>query len=204
MGLDASWRREAAKLFPNGSNILDVGTGTGVMAQELLSQGHQVTGIDFSEPMIRAARSKIGSSTKARFIIGEASRLPFESKTFDGITSSFVLRNLQKGKVLIPSLREFARVVKPGGLMVHVELTPPPKGTLLWGYEMYMKTVLPSVGWLMFRNRWPRNYLYQSIKEFPLPRTLCQWFRWMGFEKVAHYPLSKGIASIFVGVRCST
>jgi demethylmenaquinone methyltransferase/2-methoxy-6-polyprenyl-1,4-benzoquinol methylase len=112
-----------------------------------------------------------------------------------------VIRNLHHGGILNPSLKEFYRVLRPGAEMVHLELTQPPKGIMQIGYWAYIKTVLPSIGWAMFGSRWPKNYLKQTIENFPPALTLCQWMRWTGFERVRHYPLSGGIASLFVGAK---
>lgn len=201
-GLDVLWRKKAASYFKSGFHVLDVGTGTGDLAQQIALQGCRVTGVDFSESMISAARKKSGENPQLNFAVAEANRLPFESMTFGGITSAFVLRNLHRAGILVPSLREFARVIQPEGVMVHLELTRPPKGLLSLGHQAYMKTILPSFGKILFGRRWPKNYLKSSIEEFPTEKTLLQWIRWAGFEQVCHYPLSGGIASLFVAVRC--
>lgn len=202
LGLDVQWRREAVRSFERPGHILDVGTGTGDMARELLSAGHEVMGVDFSDRMVNAARSKLDGAGRARFEVASSDQLPFDNETFDGVTSAFVIRNLHHGGVLTQSLREFQRVLKPGGLMVHLELTRPPSGMLLWGYKTYMSTILPSLGWVVFGKRWPKNYLNKTIENLPAPRTLCQWMRWSGFEQVRHYPLNGGIASLFMGTKC--
>ncbi|MFN0118725.1 MAG: ubiquinone/menaquinone biosynthesis methyltransferase [Elusimicrobiota bacterium] len=202
LGLDQAWRRELARMFNSNSSILDVGTGTGDLAKELLSKGCSVVGVDFSEPMIEAAQKKLGSNDQIRFQVASADELPFEPKSFDGITSSFVLRNLNQGGILTPSLREFFRVTKPGGKMVHLELSRPPNNFLAWGHKTYLKTVLPLVGWLNFGERWPKDYLEKTIYSFPEPQQMCQYIRWAGFNQASYHPLIGGIAGLYVGVRC--
>jgi demethylmenaquinone methyltransferase/2-methoxy-6-polyprenyl-1,4-benzoquinol methylase len=202
LGLDLSWRRELVKMFPSSSYILDVGTGTGDLAKALAESGSRVMGVDFSENMISAARKKLSSEGNVSFDVASADNLPFEPRTFDGISSAFVIRNLHHGGVLPASFREFYRVLKPGAQMVHLELTRPPKGFLSWGHDTYIKFVLPLMGWLNFGQRWPKDYLEKTIKNFPEPKILCQQMRWAGFERVCYYPLSGGIAGLYMGTRC--
>ena len=189
-------------MFSPGGRLLDLGTGTGDLARELLQGGSSVVGVDFSPRMIAAAREKLKDVSQAAFEVAAADDLPFEPRTFDGIASAFVIRNLHHGGILAPSLRESFRVLKPGGLMVHLELTRPPGGFLSWGHRAYLKTVLPLIGWLNFGGRWPKGYLEETIRNFPEPKSLCQKMRWAGFERVCYYPLSGGIAGLYAGTRC--
>jgi demethylmenaquinone methyltransferase/2-methoxy-6-polyprenyl-1,4-benzoquinol methylase len=202
-GLDSQWRREVARMFNPAAIVLDVGTGTGDLAAEIARGGGHVVGVDFSERMVEAARKKLGHLSKVSFQVAEANRLPFEAHSFHGVTSAFVLRNLHHGKILQASLREFYRVLKPHGQMVHVELTRPQHPIMAWGHQMILRTFVPLMGRVLFRHRWPRSYLRDTIRNFPSPEALCQTIRWAGFEHVRHYPLCAGVANLFVGVRCS-
>lgn len=202
LGQDISWRREVASMFSGGSYILDVGTGTGDLAKELALKKNRVLGVDFSFNMISAARSKLKGFPLASFELASAQDLPFEPHTFDGLTSAFVIRNLHHGGVLYEAFREFYRVLKVGGQMVHLELTQPPQGILSIGHKAYMKMVLPIIGWLHFRDRWPQDYLAKTIQSFPPSKTICQQMRWLGFDRVGYYPLSGGVAGLFVGRKC--
>lgn len=202
LGLDVLWRRELVQMFEKGSNILDVGTGTGDLAKEFLNHKCVVTGVDFSEKMITAAEYKLSGRKGVSFRVSSADELPFEPRSFDGIASSFVIRNLYQGGILSQSMREFFRVLRPGGQMIHLELTRPPRGLLSWGHKTYLKTVLPVIGWLNFGNRWPKDYLAETISKFPEAKRICQQMRWAGFERVCYYPLNGGIAGLYVGYRC--
>jgi len=202
LGLDGIWRREVAKMFPVGARILDVGTGTGDLALELIDHGCHVVGIDFSEKMVQAARRKLEQKPQASFEVARADDLPFEPRSFDGITSAFVIRNLHHGQVMSQSLREFYRVLKPGSQMVHLELTRPRKRILSIGHRAYLKWILPLIGRMNFGNRWPKDYLERTIESFPEPKVVAQQMRWAGFERVCYYPVTGGIAGFFVGWRC--
>jgi demethylmenaquinone methyltransferase/2-methoxy-6-polyprenyl-1,4-benzoquinol methylase len=203
LGMDVGWRKELAGLFRDKELVLDVGTGTGDLVKVLLQQGaKQVRGVDFSSNMIDAARWKLKDDPRAAFTVARADELPFEPRTFDGITSAFVIRNLHHGEIMAQSMREFFRVLKPGSQMVHLELSRPHNSFLSWGHKAYLKTVLPLIGRVSFGSRWPSGYLEKTIENFPEPRVICQQMRWAGFENVGHYPLSGGIASLYVGWRC--
>ncbi len=202
LGLDIVWRREVVKLFKANDLILDVGTGTGDLARELATHGAHVIGVDFSVNMLAAAKEKMKNVPNVTFEMAKADELPYEPRMFDGITSSFVIRNLHHGGVLAQSFREFYRVLKVGGQMVHLELSKPPARFLSWGHQKYMKYILPIIGWANFRSRWPKDYLSKTIEKFPVPSVLCQQMRWAGFEQVSHYPLAGGIAGLYVGRRC--
>jgi len=201
-GMDILWRREVAGMFAPGSYVLDVGTGTGDLAKELDSRGARVMGVDFSSNMLDAAREKLGKRPNVSFELAKADDLPFEPRTFNGITSAFVIRNLHHAGILSQCFREFYRVLRPGSQMIHLELSRPPSGFLSWGHKTYLKFILPIIGRVNFGQRWPKNYLAETIEKFPAPTSLCQQMRWAGFERVSHYPLSGGIAGLYVGWRC--
>lgn len=191
------------KIYPPGSSLLDVGTGTGALAGELLGRGSQVVGIDISEEMISVARRKFKIFPNSDFLVAQAEKLPFQPMTFDGVVSAFVIRNLHHAGNLLASFKEFHRVIKPGGIMAHLELTRPKRGPLLWGYSAYSATILPTIGRVLFRGRWPGNYLRDTIRRFPAPEQINDWLRSAGFSNLWHTPLSGGIACLFTAQKCS-
>lgn len=201
LGLDGSWRRELTRILKEKKCVLDVGTGTGELAFDLSQCGAQVTGVDFSEPMILRAQRKYKNLTRLKFQVAHADHLPFETHYFDGLSSAFLIRNLHFEGILDASFREFFRVLKPEGCMVHLELTRPSMGFLKWGHDVYLRSILPLVGRLVFGSRWPKRYLRDTIQGFIFPEEICQRMRWAGFSQISHYPLSGEIAGLFVGVK---
>ncbi len=202
MGMDVGWRSKVSRMFSPNGHILDIGTGTGDLARSLADHGCKVIGVDFSPNMIQAAKEKMKGQKNISLQVAHAESLPYEPRTFDGITSAFLIRNLHHGGLLSPSFREFYRVLKPGGRMVHLELTKPENPVLAWGHKTYLEWVLPLIGRGVFGNRWPKDYLSKTIEEFPTPEAVCHTIHWAGFESACHYPLSGGIASLFIGTRC--
>src|SRR5258706_6541724 len=100
LGLDKYWRAEVANLFHKEAVVLDVGTGTGDLAKDIAVRGGHVVGVDFSANMVEAARRKLGKFSNASFQVASADELPFEPRTFHGVASAFVIRNLYHGKIL--------------------------------------------------------------------------------------------------------
>src|SRR5207245_5929947 len=103
---DGRWRRFLVSRVPSGTSVLDVATGTGMVAAELRRRGCRVTGLDQSEAMIRTARH----GDAARFVLGQAERLPFEDDSFDAVTFTYLLRYVDDPAATV---KELARVVRP-------------------------------------------------------------------------------------------
>ena len=125
-GMDVRWRRLAVELSrPQGTQALDIATGTGDLAREMVRQGAlEVVGLDFCGPMLEAATRKLaGLYPTIRFAAGDAQALPFPDGSFDRVINGFLLRNVAD---LPMALREMVRVLRPGGLAVCLEITHPP------------------------------------------------------------------------------
>ena len=200
LGLDRRWRREAVRLALAHApgDILDVATGTGDLAFELKDRAATaaVTGLDFSASMLEQARRKAGArSADIRFLQGDAQALPFADDSFDALTIAYGLRNLAEPAT---GLREFHRVLRPGGRLVVLDFPPPPGG--LWGalVKLYFRVVLPGIGGLVSGSRAAYTYLPESVEGFMTPRQLTAALIDAGFAGVAGRSQSFGLSAVHV------
>lgn len=176
-----------------GERILDVAAGTGTSAAPMAKAGALVTCLDLSEGMIAEGRRK---HPDLEFIHGSAEKLPFDDHSFDAVTISFGLRNVNQPHV---ALDEFYRVLKPGGRVVVCEFSHPPLGVVQRGYSAYMRVAIPGMAKLMSSNPDSYNYLVESIRAWPDQQTLSMWLRTAGFTRVAHRNLSMGMVALHRG-----
>ena len=166
LGLDRYWRRRAVRGLHG--NVLDVACGTGDMVVELCKKGCTVTGVDLSEEMLDIAKRKTASATfllaPCTFHLGNAEALPFADGEFDAVTCAFGVRNfvhLEKG------LNEMLRVLKPGGMMVILELATPDSPLLRPFYSLYTRHIIPWLGSRIAGKREAYTYRPESIARFP-------------------------------------
>jgi demethylmenaquinone methyltransferase/2-methoxy-6-polyprenyl-1,4-benzoquinol methylase len=152
-GQDPRWRRALVKAVDPqpGQRILDVATGTGMVAFELFERGGcEVVGLDQSEAMLGAARARLSSSgstgDRVRFVLGEAEQLPFADQEFDALTFTYLLRYVDDRAA---TMRELARVVKPGGRIGMVEFGVPASPPLRALWRVHTRVGLPLVGRLV-------------------------------------------------------
>ena len=191
LGQDPLWRRFlVSRLPPDGGHVLDVATGTGLVAAELLRRGFHVTGLDQSPEMLAFARRRFGGHVE--LVEGSAESLPFPDRTFDHLTVTYLLRYVDDPGA---TLAELARVVGSGGAVASLEFGVP--GGLarpLW--DVYVGGVLPLAGKAL-RNGWEEvgGFLGGSIRDFwaryPLERQLELW-REAGIRGVEVRRLSLG------------
>jgi demethylmenaquinone methyltransferase/2-methoxy-6-polyprenyl-1,4-benzoquinol methylase len=145
-GQDPRWRRMlVAAIGPRpGERVLDVATGTGLVATALARSGCEVVAVDQSEPMLDVARARLARAReltqRVRFVTGEAERLPFEDGEFDALTFTYLLRYVDDRGA---TLRELARVVKPGGRIGMVEFGVPSQAPLRALWRVYTRRFMP-------------------------------------------------------------
>jgi demethylmenaquinone methyltransferase/2-methoxy-6-polyprenyl-1,4-benzoquinol methylase len=224
-GLHHRWRARAADLarVGPGSRVLDVATGTGDLAIELagrVTPGGEVVGSDFSEGMLALARRKSppAGAPAPRFEWADALALPYDDDCFDAATVGFGARNFSD---LGRGLAEMARVVRPGGRVVVLEITTPTRPPLSVFYAVWFDRVVPVLGRvtqfagralaLLRRSRRAGaletnasiadaySYLPDSVKRFPAPGELAGELHCAGLQEIAYVLLAGGIVAIHSG-----
>jgi len=200
-GRDVAWRRIVVReaKVPRGGRLLDIATGTGDIVLEALRHDADLcaVGADFVFEMMLRGRDKPGAG-RIRWTGADALALPFPNDTFDAVTSGFMLRNV----IDVPrSLAEQWRVVKPGGRLVCLEISRPPRNLLLPLYRLYFHRVVPLVGQLVSGDRSAYTYLPQSADEFLSPDELADFMHQAGWRDVQYQRLMLGTVAIHSGVK---
>jgi demethylmenaquinone methyltransferase/2-methoxy-6-polyprenyl-1,4-benzoquinol methylase len=203
-GLDRRWRSRAADIaaLRPGDRALDVATGTGDLALELagrVAPGGEVVGMDFAEAMLERARAKGAAApagSELRFEWGNALALDYEDDHFDAATVAFGARNFAQ---LERGLAEMARVVRPGGRVVILEITTPRKPPLSWFYSLWFDRIVPGLG-RVAGDADAYSYLPNSVRRFPGPEELAETMARCGLERIRYVLTAGGIIAIHVGV----
>jgi demethylmenaquinone methyltransferase / 2-methoxy-6-polyprenyl-1,4-benzoquinol methylase len=198
-GLHHRWRARAADLaqLPAGGSALDVACGTGDLAIELakrVGSGGEVIGSDFAPEMLERARDK---APELHWELGNALDLPYASNRFDAATVGFGARNFSD---LDRGLSEMARVVKPGGRVVILEITTPRKRPLSTFYSLWFDRVVPLIGRLTGENE-AYTYLPNSVKRFPAPEGLAAAMERAGLRDIRWVLTAGGIIALHVGTK---
>jgi demethylmenaquinone methyltransferase/2-methoxy-6-polyprenyl-1,4-benzoquinol methylase len=195
-GMHHRWRERAvdlARVGP-GDRVLDVATGTGDLAVELARRGAEVVGQDFSEGMLALARAK---APALRFEQGDALALPYADGEFDAVTVGFGARNFSD---LGRGLAEMARVTRPGGRVVVLEITTPQRPPLSWFFRLWFDRVVPSLGRLAGDSD-AYTYLPSSVRRFPGPGELGGELAAVGLGDVRWILTAGGIIALHSGTR---
>ena len=206
LGQDPRWRRFLVGRLPrdcagihDGGHVLDVATGTGLVAERLRQQGFRVTGVDQSPEMLAVARRRFGD--EVTLVQASAEALPLPSGSFDHLTFTYLLRYVDDPAA---ALAELARVVRPGGTVASLEFGVP-SGPARGLWEAYVRTVLPLAGRAVGHG-WPAvgDFLGGSIREFwdryPLGRQL-DWWQAAGLRRLGVKRLSLGGGVVIWGVK---
>lgn len=201
LGIDILWRKRSIRMLRGlpSNQILDVATGTGDMAFELLKLNPQkVTGIDISVGMLDIGRKKITQrklNEKMEFLTGDSENLQFEKDSFDIVTVSFGARNFEN---LHAGLSDMHRVTKPGGRVCVLEFSQPEHFPLKQLYSFYFKHIMPRVGKLVSKDEAAYTYLPESVQAFPYGEAFANELRSAGYRDVSIRKVTGGIASIYM------
>lgn len=195
-GMDVRWRREVirlTKIRPHGS-VLDLGTGTGDLAREALTQypKARVIASDFTLEMMRVGKQ----NGDLNFSTADALRLPFKDNTFDAVVSGFLMRNVTD---IQKALQEQLRALKPGGRIVILDTTRPKKNLLSPFIKFHMHVIIPMIGGLLSGVRDAYEYLPDTTENFLTAEELSVRMVAVGFKRVNFKRLMFGTIAIHWG-----
>jgi len=203
--IDRGWRkvllkRMTAVLERPDARILDLCCGTGDVLLDLQAKSKtRILGADFCHPMLMAARRKAAlRGFEAPLIEGDAMKLPLADASLDAISVAFGFRNLVNYS---GALREFLRVLKPGGTLAILEFSHPPGVIMRTAYGFYSGVVLPAIGALISGSREAYAYLPESVSKFPKAAALRELLLDAGFHESTFELLTGGVAALHLGVK---
>lgn len=205
LGIDRRWRRTAVDALGKHKplQILDIATGTGdfalLLAKRLKPQ--HIVGADISEGMMAVGREKVkeeGLQNVISFQHEDCMQLSFPDGSFDAVTSSYGVRNFQN---LDKGLQEMQRVLRPGGHLLIVELTPPPHFPMKQLFWLYAHVVMPLLGRLISHDDSAYTYLPASMEAFPQPEQMEGILRKAGFAEVQWRRFTFGISTMYLATK---
>jgi len=190
------WRGAVRKaISPKAPDrILDIAAGTGTSSMALLAEGVSVVAADFSNGMLDEGRKRY---PKLEFVFADAMKLPFKDAEFDVVTMSFGLRNVENHNI---ALKEFFRVLKPGGRLVICEFSHV-GGVFGPLYRLYLKYVLPKLSALFSKSPDAYDYLAESIAAWPNQKALKLDIEKAGFSAVKFRNLTLGVVALHRAVK---
>ena len=204
-GMHHGWRRRAVHevLSAEPRVVLDVGTGTGDLALALIREGAspEVVGLDFAGAMLSVAKQRAAGargSERARFVMGDALRPPLANASVDAVVSGFLLRNVDGLPQVFTAM---ARVLRPGGRLVILEMTPMRGRLLRPFFRLYFNHWVPLMGRLVSRHASAYSWLPQSVDEFVSAEDLAALIEVAGFADVRVRRLGLGSVALHTATR---
>jgi demethylmenaquinone methyltransferase / 2-methoxy-6-polyprenyl-1,4-benzoquinol methylase len=207
LNVDRYWRWRTTRIVPPRGNlpILDVCTGTGDLAFAYHRQARgnaAVFGTDFCSEMLQIGQQKMnraGLDGQVTFLQADTQHLPFEDSKFQIVSVAFGLRNVSDTDA---GLREMVRVCSSGGRVAILEFSMPTRQPMRALYGIYFRCILPRLGrWFARNSHQAYDYLPESVGEFPAGQQMAQRMRDAGLHSVSIFPLTFGIATLYVGVK---
>lgn len=205
LGIDRRWRRKAVDALKQFTpqTVLDIATGTGdfaiLTAERLKPQS--IVGADISEGMMVVGRKKVaeaGLDGVISFQHEDCTQLSFADNTFDAVTVSYGARNFVNLKA---GLSEMCRVLKPGGHLMLVELTTPPRFPMKQLFWIYSNVVMRTIGRIISHNDTAYTYLPESMAAFPQAEQLVPQMRECGFADVTFKRFTFGLSTMYLATK---
>ncbi len=203
-GLDQYWRKKMCRFLPEGEelNLLDCATGTGDQIIAFLENSSRVktaVGIDLADEMVAIGEKKVRKkryASSVEFKVASALHIPYPNESFDCVTISFGIRNVTD---VILALKEFLRVLKPGGRLLILEGTVPHNACLRGVHLFYLRNCLPLIGGFISKKQSAYRYLNETIETFPSGERFLALMETAGFCNGVGHPLTGGIATVYQG-----
>lgn len=199
-GRDQAWRRKAVALcgIQPTDDVLDCACGTGDLTMAFArARPRTVTGLDFTAEMLEIAKLKsaMPAATPA-FIQGDAMNLPFADASFDVVSIAWGIRNVAEPS---KALREFRRVLRPGGRLCVLEFSEPRNRAMRAMNRLYTAKIMPCTATLIARDRsGAYRYLPRSVEDFPQPEAFATLIEQAGFLRPMMHPLTFGVCTIYL------
>lgn len=204
LGIDKIWRKKAVReLKPiQPKRILDIATGTGDFALELLKlDPEKIIGLDISSGMLEVGREKMKKRKVdhvIEMVLGDSENIPYEDHYFDALTVAFGVRNFEN---LEKGLSEMLRVLRPGGKAVILEFSKPKKFPVKQTFGFYSKYVIPFLGRSISKDDKAYAYLPESVEAFPEGKDFTDILEKLGYQEIKARTVSGGIATIYCGTK---
>ena len=205
LGIDRRWRRKAIDALKPFApqTILDIATGTGdfaILAAQRLDPD-RIIGVDISEGMMEVGREKVKEADLDNvifFMKDDCTALTFKNESFDAVTVAYGARNFDNLKA---GLSEMSRVLVPGGHLMLVELTTPPRFPMKQLFHFYAHTMMPLIGRLVSHNDSAYTYLPQSMAAFPQAEKLVPMLLRCGFSDVQYKRFTFGLSTMYLATK---
>ena len=195
-GRDRGWKRRLVAMAAplDRRTALDLACGTGDIAYLLSGAGARVVGLDVTPRMLALARRKASPSLSIpRFVAGDMSDLPFGDASFDVVTTGYGLRNVPD---LAQSLREIARVLRPGGVFLSLDFNRPENRAVRIVYHVYLTIAGSALGWILHGDADTYRYIPESIRCYPGARSVARMLIDHGFRDARWHPVLGGLMAI--------
>lgn len=202
LNIDKIWRRKAVKILKpyHPQNILDIATGTGDFAMAVSRlKPRKIIGVDISSGMLKVGHDKIKRQNLDELIElqeADSEYLPFKNNSFSAAICAFGVRNFEN---LDKGLKEVYRVLTKEGVFIILEFSIPENTIFNTIFNFYFKKVLPRIGKIISKDQNAYKYLPESVEKFPSGSQFLKILHKNGFINNRMIPLSKGVATIYVG-----